>query len=149
MDAARNAELGPTDLETKLRARGLRVTRPRVAVFRALERMGGHRSVDDVVDHLRDSGVPLSRMTVYNVVGDLERVSLIMRADAGPGRAVYEAGNRWHHHFVCRQCGKIIDVPCVVGSKPCLEQKAVGGVVDEAQVIFRGRCNECVNADGV
>lgn len=65
----------------------------------------------------------------------------VMRADAGPGAAVYEASDAWHHHFVCRVCGGIEDVPCLKGRKPCLEPPpTLGGTVDEAQVIFRGVC---------
>ncbi|NNE43399.1 MAG: transcriptional repressor [Gemmatimonadetes bacterium] len=130
-------------MENRLRRAGLRATRPRVLVFNLLENHGGHRSVDEIVHLLRQSGNHLPRMTVYNVVSDLLASGLIMRADAGPGRALYEAGGNWHHHFVCQRCESIIDIPCVVGEKPCLEAGAQAGTVEEAQVIFRGVCNVC------
>jgi Fur family ferric uptake transcriptional regulator len=82
-------------------------------------------------------------MTVYNVLADLERVALVMRADVGPGRTLWEAGDEWHHHFVCRACGAIHDVPCAHGAKPCLDAGFTGGEVEEAQIIFRGLCNAC------
>lgn len=68
-----------------------------------------------------------------------------MMCDAGPGRAYYEAAEHWHHHFVCRVCGEIYDVPCSEGRKPCLESRLPGPgfLVDEAQVIFRGLCPAC------
>jgi Fe2+ or Zn2+ uptake regulation protein len=49
----------------------------------------------------------------------------------------------WHHHFVCRVCGQVIDVPCATGTKPCLTPEIAVGEVDEAQVIYRGRCAAC------
>ena len=105
-----------------------------------LHRMGGHRSAEDLLEALRGRGSTLPRASVYNVLNDLLSHRLIMLADAGPGRALYEASTEWHHHFVCRECGHVIDVPCAIGSKPCMQPGIDGLVVDEAQVIFRGVC---------
>lgn len=71
------------------------------------------------------------------------QAGLVMLADAGPGRALYEAGTEWHHHFVCASCGRIEDVPCLTGAKPCLSPQGLDAEVEEAQIIFRGRCRRC------
>jgi len=129
----------------KLRAVGLRATRPRTLVYAVLREVGGHRSVDEVVQLLEKRGESIPRMSIYNVMADLTGASLVMLADAGPGRALYEASDHWHHHFVCRGCGRIEDVPCLEGHKPCLlpPDGLPGSTVDEAQVIFRGHCAAC------
>ncbi len=129
--------------EDRLRAVGLRVTRPRVLVLDTLRRQGGHRSADEVVEALRRRGTPVTRGTVYKVLADVVAAGLVMVADHGPGRAVYEIADLWHHHFVCRRCGTIIDVPCMEGDKPCLRPDVTVGEIDEAQVIFRGICDAC------
>jgi Fe2+ or Zn2+ uptake regulation protein len=121
----------------------MRVTAPRLAVYRALAELGGHRSVDDVVARLRAAGTPLPRASVYNSVDALVRAGVVLAADAGPGRALYEAGEGFHHHFVCRRCGGVRDIACAVGEKPCLDAAFDGGTIDEAQVIFRGVCAAC------
>ena len=51
-----------------------------------------------------------------------------------------------HHHLVCRACGQIVDVPCVRGSRPCLDADLPGARIDEANVVFRGLCPACVAA---
>lgn len=128
-----------------LRERGLRATRPRLLVYDLLLEVGGHRSADEIFSLLGERGQGIPRMSVYNVVGDLTGAGLLMCADAGPGRALYEAAEVWHHHFVCRDCGRIEDVPCLRGRKPCLDPPdKLRGTVDEAQVIFRGRCFDCL-----
>lgn len=124
----------------KMRAAGLRVTRPRQTVFNLLKELGGHRSAEELLRELKSRGSNLPRASVYNVLNDLVLHGIIMQADAGPGSALYEVGMEWHHHFVCRECGHVIDVPCAVGEKPCLEPGIKGLAVDEAQVIFRGHC---------
>ncbi len=143
MDAPRPAVLNEAALAEALRAAGLRLTRPRSSVHRALRDLGGHRAADEVLAELRRRGERVSRMTVYNALADLLGAGAVQRADAGPGRALFEARADWHHHFVCRRCGKVIDVPCVRGRRPCLELPAPVGTADEAQVIFRGVCRAC------
>lgn len=129
----------------RLRAAGLRVTRPRTLVYAVLREVGGHRSVDEVSQLLDERGHAVPRMSIYNVMADLTEASLAMLADTGPGRALYEASDVWHHHFVCRGCGSIEDVPCLEGRKPCLlpPRSRRGRTIDEAQVIFRGLCAGC------
>jgi Fur family ferric uptake transcriptional regulator len=132
------------DTRRRLNAAGLRATRPRVAVFDALREVAGHHSVEDVIGLLAARGQRVSRMSVYNVVTDLVGAHLVMRADVGPGRALYEVADAWHHHFVCRRCGAVEDVACVAGRKPCLEPPhTLDAAVDEARVIFRGLCARC------
>lgn len=144
MDAPRAGPLTGDALAGALRAGGLRLTRPRREVYEALGDLGGHRSADEVLAALRARGAAVSRMTVYNALADLQAAGVVLRADAGPGRTLYEARRDWHHHFVCRRCGAVIDVPCVRGRKPCMRLPAPVGEADEAQVIFRGVCRDCL-----
>ncbi|MCX7623374.1 MAG: transcriptional repressor [Thermomicrobium sp.] len=134
------------ELAARLRSARLRVTTPRLIILDALLRVGGHRSVEDVLRHLQREGIRLPRATVYNVIRSLVSSGLVMVADVGPGRMLVESAERWHHHFVCRECGSVIDVPCAVGAKPCLEPDLPGAEVEEAQIIWRGVCPRCVAA---
>jgi Fe2+ or Zn2+ uptake regulation protein len=131
------------ELSRRLREHGLRATGPRVDVLAALEDLGGHRTADEVRDRLASAGRPLPRSSVYNVLTSLAEAGLALTADAGPGPVLYEAGQEWHHHFVCRSCHRIFDVECLVGARPCLTPGTDVGVVDDAQVIFRGICTAC------
>ncbi|MFV1990784.1 MAG: Fur family transcriptional regulator [Acidimicrobiales bacterium] len=144
MSSERNKE--QVTWESRLRDVGLRVTRQRLLVLAALEQAGGHRSAEAVGVLLENDGAGLSRGTVYKVLDDLVATGIVMLADRGPGTALYEIADEWHHHFVCRSCGDVIDIPCEVGSKPCLDVSILGAEVDEAQVIFRGRCPTCVSS---
>ncbi len=127
----------------RLRAVGLRATRPRVVVYDALAGEAGHRSAEDLVTLLAARGVRLARASVYNVIDDLASAGLVMLADVGPGAALYEVAEEWHHHFVCRGCRRVTDVRCLADSRPCLEATLPGVLIDEAQVIFRGLCAGC------
>jgi Fur family ferric uptake transcriptional regulator len=137
---------GDLALAARLRGVGLRATRPRLLAYMTLAELGGHRSLDDLVDALRARGQALPRDAVYEVVESLRLAGLVMGADAGPGGALYEVATTPHHHFVCRACAGVTDVPRDAGPAPRLEAGADVGVADEAQVIFRGLCKRCAQA---
>jgi Fur family ferric uptake transcriptional regulator len=133
-----------TDL---LRAAGLRVTRPRLAVLDVL-RDGGHLDVDEIATRVRIRLDSVSTQAVYDVLGALSRAGLARRIEPAGSPARYEArvGDN-HHHVVCRSCGAIADVDCAVGETPCLTASDAGGFeIDEAEVIYWGRCPDCAAA---
>ena len=133
-------------LKEQLRQAGLKATRSRIEVLRALRELGGHRSADDIYRLLAERGEGLPRGSIFKVVGDLSRANILMVTDVGPGRTLYEWADEWHHHFVCRCCGTILDVPCVGGLNPCLLPGApIPALVEAAQIIFRGVCHICLD----
>ena len=130
--------------EQLLRDRGLRVTRPRLAVLEVLGE-GGHFDVEQVATRVRERLESVSTQAVYDVLGALSRAGLARRIEPAGSSAMYEnrAGDN-HHHVVCRGCGTVGDVDCVVGEAPCLEPSARNGfVIDEAEVTFWGLCAAC------
>lgn len=130
--------------EEHLRANGLRVTRPRLAVLEVLAE-GGHLDVDEIARRVRERLDSVSTQAVYDVLGALSRAGLARRIEPAGSPALYEAraGDN-HHHVVCRGCGEVADVDCVIGSAPCLDPShAHGFVIDEAEVTFWGLCPAC------
>jgi Fur family ferric uptake transcriptional regulator len=133
-----------TDLEQRLRGADLRVTRPRVAVLRALETRP-HADTDALIDAVRGELPDVSHQAVYDVLRALTAAGLIRRIQPANSVARYEAriGDN-HHHVVCRSCGVIADVDCAVGEVPCLTASDDHGfTIDEAEVIYWGTCPSC------
>jgi hypothetical protein len=55
-----------------------------------------------------------------------------------------------NHHLICRTCGRMVDVDCAVGTTPCLTAVDDSGYeIDEAEVVYWGRCPECLAATSV
>jgi len=130
--------------EQLLRATGLRVTRPRVAVLDVLTQ-GGHLEVEEISRQVRERLDSVSTQAVYDVLGALSRAGLARRIEPAGSPARFEArvGDN-HHHIVCRGCGTIEDVDCAVGERPCLDPGAGHGFeVDEAEITFWGLCPSC------
>ena len=132
------------DPRTLLRAAGLRVTAPRVAVLEALAAKP-HSTADEVADRVRQALGSVSTQAVYDVLRACVSAGLVRRIEPAASSARYETriGDN-HHHLVCRLCGRVTDVDCVVGDAPCLHPSDVGGFeIDEAEVVFWGTCGEC------
>ncbi|MBV9283424.1 MAG: transcriptional repressor, partial [Acidimicrobiia bacterium] len=106
----------------------------------------GHSSVDAVVSAVRQRLGDGSAQTVYNVLRTLTDVGLVRRIEPAGRPGLYElrVGDN-HHHVVCRYCDAIADVDCAVGDTPCLTAADDSGYqIDEAEVIYWGRCPDCL-----
>ena len=136
----------PTSVDAVLllRGAGLRVTRPRVAVLGAVQGHP-HADTDTLVRLAREDLGDVSTQAVYDVLRALTTTGLVRRIEPPGSVARYESrtGDN-HHHAVCRSCGAIVDIDCAVGRAPCLTASDdLGFVIDEAEVVFRGRCVAC------
>lgn len=128
-----------------LRAAGLRVTAPRLAVLTELMHGQPHRDADAIAASARGRLGTLSTQAVYDNLRALVGAGLARRIEPANAPALYEArvGDN-HHHLVCRRCGAVADTDCVVGQRPCLTPTdSRGFVLDEAEVTFWGLCPAC------
>jgi Fur family ferric uptake transcriptional regulator len=129
-----------------LRQRGIQVTAQRLAVLRAVEGQP-HITADGVAEVVRAEIGAISRQSVYDALAMLTAEGLIRRIQPAGSSARFEArvGDN-HHHVICRTCGRTADVDCAVGSAPCLTAADdCGFEIDEAEVIYWGRCPDCAS----
>jgi Fe2+ or Zn2+ uptake regulation protein len=133
-----------TDPADLLREHGIQVTAQRLAVLRAV-RSEPHITADGVTEIVRAEIGAISRQSVYDALGMLVEEGLVRRIQpaGSPARFEARAGDN-HHHVICRICGRTADVDCAVGSAPCLTAADDHGFeVEEAEVIYWGRCPKC------
>jgi Fur family ferric uptake transcriptional regulator len=136
-----------SDFERMLRDAALRVTRPRVAVLHAVY-AHPHADTDSVLTAVRAELGEVSHQAVYDVLRALTSAGLVRRIQPAGSVARYESrvGDN-HHHVVCRSCGAIADADCAVGDAPCLTASDDHGfAIDEAEVVYWGRCPDCSTA---
>ena len=100
---------------------------------------------------MRDEIGAISLQAVYDALGALTQTGLIRRIQPSGSPARYEnrVGDN-HHHLICRACGRMVDTDCAVGEAPCLAAANDAGYeIDEAEVIYWGRCPDCVAASTI
>lgn len=128
----------------------MQVSAQRLAILRAVSDRP-HSSADDIDRAVRADIGAISHQAVYNTLGALSDKGVLRRIQPARSPARYEArvGDN-HHHLICRTCGRVVDVNCAVGYTPCLTAADDSGFeIDEAEVIYWGRCPECVAASSV
>jgi Fur family ferric uptake transcriptional regulator len=134
-----------TDPAELLRQRGIQVTAQRLAVLRAVS-AHPHTTADAVAETVRTEIGAISLQSVYDALSVLVAEGLLRRIQPAGSSARFEdrVGDN-HHHLICRVCGEMVDIDCAVGSAPCLVAGDDRGYeIDEAEVVYWGRCPDCL-----
>ena len=127
-----------------LRQHGVQVTAQRLAIMRVVAEHP-HATADQLGDEVRSQLGAISRQSVYDSLGMLVDKNLVRRIQPAGSPARYETRvDDNHHHLICRSCRTMYDVDCATGEVPCLTASDDHGFeVDEAEVIYWGRCPTC------
>jgi Fur family transcriptional regulator, stress-responsive regulator len=136
----------PIDQAALLRRHGVQVTAQRLAVLHAVSERP-HGTAAEVEEVARAEIGSISLQAVYDALGTLTEEGIIRRIQPAGSPARYEdrVGDN-HHHLICRGCGSMVDTDCAAGESPCLTAADDSGYeIDEAEVIYWGRCPECLS----
>ena len=125
-------------LTDALRARGQRVTLPRLMVHRFVTRAPRHVTADDIHGELPS----LSFATIYSTLDLFEELGLVRRVSTLGGSAVYDSRVEAHDHAICRVCGRMFDIESA--SVPAASAPD-GFRVERTQVELVGVCANCLN----
>lgn len=119
-----------------------RNTRQRGAIRRAFQRADRPLSTQEVLDHARDEVAGLGIATVYRNIRTLVDENWLTPVEL-PGEVPrYEVkGKEHHHHFHCRQCDRVFEVPGCVGEMKSIVPR--GFTLESHEVVLYGACAEC------
>ena len=88
-----------------------RATRQRVAVSSILDEIDDFRSAQDIHAILRSRGDSVGLTTVYRTLQSLADAGKVDVLRTGEGESVYRrCSTSHHHHLVCRNCGRTVEV---------------------------------------
>ena len=123
----------------------VRQTRQRTAVQDLLDGEDGFRSAQQVHDLLRQRGESVGLTTVYRSLQALAAtggVDLLINDD---GETVYrKCGAEHHHHLVCRQCGRTVEVAGPAVESWADQVAAQHGFTDVSHTLeLFGQCQGC------
>ncbi len=107
------------ELQTSFAEHGLRCTRQRRAIYRALSSCHSHPTADELYKMVKASDDKLSLATVYNTLEALCNAGLAFKITGccGNGSTRYDAGREDHLHLRCDRTGQITDVPDDLGKR--------------------------------
>ena len=130
------------------RAKGIRITPQRMAVYEVLARDGSHPTAESIHARLRSGMASLSLATVYRILEFLEREGLLRRVSTTDAAGRFDANLSQHHHLVCRVCGKMTDFEEQFPVRPAMPRAVLGSFrAEQLEVRVLGTCHSCRRAD--
>ncbi len=101
----------PTEFLKDLRQRGHRRTPQREMILQVICECDGHITADEIITRVRKRYPHLNKSAVYRTLNLLVQTGFVNPTDFGSGSVTYEIHrDPHHHHLVCRECGKMIEV---------------------------------------
>ena len=104
-----------------------------------------HPSAETIYNALKPSMPTLSLKTVYTNLNFFEEHGQAIRVANVNGVERYDANCEDHVHFVCEECGAVIDVEDAnirAAKKACQMGQAK---IKNIQIVLHGTCEECSN----
>ena len=132
------------DVLALMRAKGGRATLSRRLLLEVLFEAGDHRTAEELADDVQRRAPDVHLSTIYRNLDDLQELGVVAHSHLGHGPATYQLASMAHSHFVCEQCGAMIEAPDELFDGLARTAKArLGFVIDPHHFAILGRCADC------
>jgi Fur family ferric uptake transcriptional regulator len=104
----------------------------------------GHRTAEELAAEVQAEAPDIHLSTIYRNLEELERLGVVVHSHFGHGPATYHLAKSVHGHFVCEECGTLIEVPQSMFSGLAKEAATqFGFTIDPHHFAMLGRCADC------
>ena len=128
--------------EEKYRDLGIKLTPQRIAILDYLEGNRSHPSAEDVYRAVLKKFPTMSFATVYNTLETLRGRGLVAELTGDPGKKRFDPNTHPHHHLICTQCRRIMDVHAEF-LLPVTDRDRAGFEITGNHIEFYGTCPDC------
>jgi Fur family transcriptional regulator, peroxide stress response regulator len=122
-----------------------RMTNQRLRILEYLQETKEHPTAEALYQTVRKELPKISKGTIYRNLKILEREGSVKKLEINDGQTHWDGNPNPHHHFVCKRCGRIIEINLADNWQ--IEERIEGkyGVkVDQSQLLVRGLCDFCL-----
>lgn len=144
----RKAESRMELFHSRMRERGLKSTAPRDDIARVFFELGRHISAEELYGEVKKINPHVGYATIYRTLKLLKECGLLFERHFDEGQARYEvAGDQHHDHFICENCGKIIEFEdeALERMQHTVAHK-LGVTLHRHKMELYGLCAECATA---
>jgi len=122
-------------------------SRKRLAILQAIQGTTSHPTAEWVYQTLKPDYPDLSLGTVYRNISQFKDEGLIITVGVVNGQERYDGNVQPHTHFVCTQCGTVIDIDeSFLGEAENAQiAQKYGIAVDSHELVFYGKCSKCLD----
>ena len=125
----------------------LKYSRQRESIKHFLMTTRTHPTADEVYLHVKEDFPNISLGTVYrnlNLLADLGEAIKISTPDGGDR---FDGRTSPHNHFLCRKCGRLLDLELDMKSIEEVNRLAAenfDGLIESSSTLFYGECSDCI-----
>lgn len=125
---------------------GMRITKQRLSIARMISEIKGHPTCEEIYYELRKKDSSIGQATVYRTLKLLVSAGLVIELYGKDNAVRFEAVDlvKHHGHFVCRNCGAVVEIHCK-DLKETQEKlaKEHGFFLDDQAYCLYGLCYAC------
>jgi len=122
---------------------GIRFTKQRLAILKALRSTQHHPGAQWVYEQVRQEMPNVSLGTIYRNLDFLHRHGVILQIATKDSPARFDANTKLHGHVACTRCDRIDDVP-LPREVTALRELVPDGYDDvQVKLEFEGLCADC------
>lgn len=134
------------ELLAKVRSRGGRLTKTRIAILSGFLAASKPLSPIEIIAYLAGEKIQVNKTTVYRELSFLLENNLIREVRLLEGKAaLYELSNEHRHHLICLKCRQIQNLPA--NHQLCQQEKIINQQNDfkilDHSLEFYGLCKKC------
>jgi Fe2+ or Zn2+ uptake regulation protein len=127
-----------------VRARGGRITSTRRILLEVLFAADGHLRAEELSDAVQARAPDVHLSTIYRNLEELEHLGVVSHSHLGHGPSSYLLASHAHAHFICAECGTMIEAPDELFRGLARSAKAkLGFAIDPKHFAILGRCADC------
>ena len=122
----------------------LKHSKQRDSIMEFLRERKDHPTADVVYMNVRKTFPNISLGTVYRNLTLLADIGEISRIRVGDGVDHFDADTSPHYHFICKECGSVIDLEMEdMTDINETANKNFGGLIEGHITYFYGKCGNC------
>ncbi|HHT9158491.1 MAG TPA: Fur family transcriptional regulator [Candidatus Brocadiaceae bacterium] len=131
-------------LTKTLRNHGMKITPQRLMIFKILENNTSHPSAEQVFKRVKKIYPTVSFTTIYKTLETLRDLGEVQELIIDEDRKHYDPNTDTHHHVICSNCKKILDVFEDFSQHVKLPDTLKKDyTVSGFQISFHGICKDC------
>ncbi len=137
-------EIRIESFKDRLREAGVKATHQRMEVYRTVIESQEHPDAEKIFQIVSKRVPTISLDTVYRTLWLLKDLGLISTIETTQAKTRFDANIDTHHHFVCSECGAIIDFYSEEFDKLEIPREIEElGKASCLLVEIKGICNKC------
>lgn len=125
----------------------LKYSRQRECIKHYLAGTAEHPTADTVYMHVKKEFPNISLGTVYRNLNLLTEIGQVTKISAPDGGDRFDGRVEPHNHFLCTECGRLLDLTLDMDSIKKMEEKAgedFDGMIENSSILFYGKCSDCI-----